>query len=43
MEQVIKTFLDELNDRVNLITSMDDKLDSSKVDQLKSIICIKYC
>ena len=38
MEQVIKTFLDELNDRVNLITSMDDKLDSSKVDQLKSII-----
>lgn len=38
MEQVIKSFIDELNTRINLITSMDDMLDSSKVDQLKSII-----
>ena len=38
MEQVIQKFIDELTSRVDLLNSMDDNLDSSKVNQVEGII-----
>ena len=38
MKQVIKNFVDELTSRVNLLSTMDDNLDSSRVDKVQEII-----
>ena len=38
MEQVVQDFIDSLNSRIDLLNSMEVKLDSSKVDQVESII-----
>ena len=38
MDQAIETFIKELKDRIDLLSSINQSLDSSKVDQIENII-----